>query len=160
MNKRRSMNAAIDMTPESIAFIRGGIPSEPVTTQAESLVQVHDTPEPRRQGNGAGDTVETPGAKETREPIESENFVPEKEGNERRRSKGTGRGKGVASNREEPIVGMANFLVPLTTRLSLSTAAALKRAGLEQRLYGRQPATVQEIAEEAIRAWLGEQGYL
>ncbi len=55
---------------------------------------------------------------------------------------------------------MTNLLVPLTTRLSPSTAAALKRAGLEQKLYGRQPGTVQEIAEDAIRAWLTSEGYL
>jgi hypothetical protein len=44
--------------------------------------------------------------------------------------------------------------------LSPSTAAALKRAGLEQKLYGRQPGTVQEIAEAAIRSWLEDEGYL
>jgi hypothetical protein len=56
--------------------------------------------------------------------------------------------------------GMANLLIPLTTRLTPPTATALKRAGLEQKLYGRQPGTVQEIAEEAIVGWLREQGYL
>jgi hypothetical protein len=49
---------------------------------------------------------------------------------------------------------MAKVLIPLTIRLSPSTAAALKRAGLEQRLYGRTPGTVQEIVEEAIVQWL------
>jgi hypothetical protein len=58
------------------------------------------------------------------------------------------------------MLGMANLLVPLTTRLSPSTAAALKRAGLEQKLYGREPGTVQEIAEDAIRSWLATEGYL
>jgi hypothetical protein len=51
-------------------------------------------------------------------------------------------------------------LVPLTTRLQPSTAAALKRAGLEQKLRGEQPATVQEIAEEAIQEWLRDNGYM
>ena len=56
--------------------------------------------------------------------------------------------------------GLTNLLVPLTTRLQPANAAALKRAGLEQRLKGAQPATAQEIAEEAIQFWLEENGYL
>jgi hypothetical protein len=45
-------------------------------------------------------------------------------------------------------------LVPLTTRLTLETADALRRAGLENRIHGLAPATVQEIVEEAITQWL------
>ena len=55
---------------------------------------------------------------------------------------------------------VANLLMPVTTRLQPSTYAALKRAGLEQKLYGRSPETVQEIAEEAFQMWLRENGYL
>jgi hypothetical protein len=58
------------------------------------------------------------------------------------------------------MAGMVNLLVPLTTRLTPVTASALKRAGLEQKLYGRKPSTVQEIAEEAIKSWLESEGYL
>lgn len=58
------------------------------------------------------------------------------------------------------MLGIANLLVPLTTRLQPTTAAALKRAGLEQKLRGQSPGTVQEIAEEAIQSWLRDYGYL
>ena len=40
------------------------------------------------------------------------------------------------------------------------STGGLKRAGLEQKLYGRKPSTVQEIAEEAIKSWLDTEGYL
>jgi hypothetical protein len=64
------------------------------------------------------------------------------------------------ANAEEGMAGMVNLLVPLTTRLTPVVATALKRAGLEQRLYGRKPSTVQEIAEDAIKSWLETEGYL
>ena len=64
------------------------------------------------------------------------------------------------ANVEEGMAGMVNLLVPLTTRLTPVVATALKRAGLEQKLYGRKPSTVQEIAEEAIKSWLESEGYL
>lgn len=52
------------------------------------------------------------------------------------------------------------LLVPLTTRLRASTAEALRRAYLEQRLHRRAPATQQEIVEAALAAWLAANGYL
>lgn len=61
---------------------------------------------------------------------------------------------------DEHLLGVANLLMPLTTRLQPITAAALKRAGLEQKLRGHSPGTVQEIAEEAIQNWLRDYGYL
>jgi hypothetical protein len=56
--------------------------------------------------------------------------------------------------------GMANLLIPLTTRLTPPTTTALKRAGPEQKLYGRKPSTLQEIVEVAIKLWLDSEGYL
>ena len=56
--------------------------------------------------------------------------------------------------------GMANLLIPLTTRLQPSTAAALKRAGLEQKLRGQNPAAVQEIVEIAVSEWLEQNHFL
>ena len=40
------------------------------------------------------------------------------------------------------MAGMVNLLVPLPTRLTQVVATALKRAGLEQTLYGRKPSEV------------------
>ncbi len=58
------------------------------------------------------------------------------------------------------LLRMSRRWVPLTTKLQPRTAAALKRAGLEQRLRGGEPATVQEIVEIAVADWLVDQGYL
>ncbi len=52
-----------------------------------------------------------------------------------------------------------SLLIPLTTRVTVETGAALRRASLENRLMGRSPATVQEIAELAIGEWLQREGW-
>ena len=52
------------------------------------------------------------------------------------------------------------LLVSLTTRLSPTTAEALRRASLEQRLRRRRPHTQQEIVESAVRKWLTTNGFL
>jgi hypothetical protein len=52
-----------------------------------------------------------------------------------------------------------SLLIPLTTRVTVETGAALRRASLENRLTGRTPATVQEIAELAIGEWLEREGW-
>ncbi|QDU21881.1 hypothetical protein [Urbifossiella limnaea] len=49
---------------------------------------------------------------------------------------------------------------PLTTRIRADYAAALKRASLERQLAGVEPATVQEMLEEALGPWLKANGYL
>lgn len=51
-------------------------------------------------------------------------------------------------------------LVPLTTRLTVQTAEALRRAYLQQKLAGRVPDTQQEIVEAALREWLRHHGSL
>ena len=156
INKRRPLNAAMDVSADKLAFIRGGVPgsapeqSPPIAVVSPVTEKIEEVAKPleARQQQLA--------------PIELENVVEaaaETEVQERRRTKTRSRGA-ANSTREEPMMSMANLLVPLTTRLSPSTAAALKRAGLEQKLYGRTPSTVQEIAEEAIRAWLADEGFL
>lgn len=43
---------------------------------------------------------------------------------------------------------------PISTRMRTDYQAALKRASLENQLAGREPATVQDILEQAIEPWL------
>lgn len=50
--------------------------------------------------------------------------------------------------------------VPLTTRIRLKYATALKRASLERQLAGQTPNTVQDILEQALEPWLKDRGYL
>ena len=146
--KRRTLNAAIDVSPEKLAFIRGGVPDDtsakkqdaPAGTPVQSVVQ-NISAQSQAQD----------------EPIELETVV-ETDSIERKRTRSRGRGSHAA--KDEPMAGIANLLVPLTTRLTPATAAALKRAGLEQKLYGRKPGTVQEIVENSLRLWLQGEGYI
>ena len=155
--KRRTMGAAIDVSADKLAFIKGGVPSTPVNQFIEESAPV-DAASPVAT---AVAIVPTPTvSSESTITIELEREVEEGDSTDSGRRKTRQRSKREAATRDEPMLGLVNLLVPLTTRLSLATAAALKRAGLEQKLYGRQPGTVQEIAEEAIKEWLNGQGYL
>lgn len=49
--------------------------------------------------------------------------------------------------------------VPLTTRVSPEVASSVKRASLTRQLQGKEPFYVQEIMEEALIAWLKQNGY-
>ncbi|MCA9188572.1 MAG: hypothetical protein R3E01_22115 [Pirellulaceae bacterium] len=49
--------------------------------------------------------------------------------------------------------------VPLTTRTRPEVASALKRASLQRQLAGTPPFYVQDILEEALEAWLQQNGY-
>lgn len=155
--KRRTMGAAIDVSADKLAFIKGGVPSTPVNQFMEESAPVEVAVPVAAVAPTAKAQVVSPEIPVT---IELEREVEEGESSESVRRKSRQRSKRETSMRDEPMLGLVNLLVPLTTRLSVSTAAALKRAGLEQKLYGRQPGTVQEIAEEAIKEWLNGQGYL
>ena len=61
--------------------------------------------------------------------------------------------------RSEEVI-LDHALVPLTTRLQPTTAAALRRAYLEQKLHRRTPDTQQEIIEAALQGWLKKEGFL
>lgn len=140
MAERRSLGAALDLSPEKRAFIQGGPASKktvPVTAKAappevEVSAEIHD--EPTSQVERAAQPVRRQrSGRQARAPLPQGNDV---------------------------FLGIANLLVPLTTRLQPPTAAALKRAGLEQKLRGQSPGTVQEIVEGAIQSWLRDYGYL
>lgn len=49
---------------------------------------------------------------------------------------------------------------PLTSRLRMDVADALKRASLERQLSGETPSAVQDILEDALIPWLEKHGYL
>lgn len=136
MVERRSLGAAIGMSPEKRAFIQGG-------PAVEKTAPSSPTPEPAK--------VE---GSESIPPDHSRSESPA------RRSRSRRQARTPLPRGDEPLLGIANLLTPLTTRLRPSTAAALKRAGLEQKLRGQSPGTVQDIAEEAIQHWLRDYGYL
>jgi len=137
MGNRKSLSAALELSPEKMAFIRGE-----ATASAREPESAHvSSPQPAQE-----------------QPLSA---LPEPAST--KPSGGKTVRKKVAhllSPEDESIVWIPNMLVPLTTRLQPTTAAALKRAGLEQKLRGQSPGTVQEIAEAAIQSWLRDCGYL
>lgn len=140
MAERRSL--AMSLTPEKMAFIHGApVAASPVAEPVRAAAEVPVT------------STEPPPAPADRS-VEQEELRTTRRRTTRRATRPS------IQESMQAYPGLANLLVPLTTRLQPSTAAALKRAGLEQKLRGEQPATVQEIAEEAIQEWLKENGYL
>ena len=141
MVERRSLGEAM-LTPDKLAFIHTGPPPETPKVKAKPAT----TPD--------FETDKVPEAPLVKNTERSE-VEPRRSG---RRAARHSPVQPMAAYPEYQ--GLVNLLVPLTTRLQPATAAALRRAGLEQRLRGHLPATVQEIAEEAIATWLKDAGYL
>src|SRR5262245_2675228 len=142
MANRRSLGAAAALSPEKLAFIQGTPP------------EARRSPKIEQQAVETSDTPLSPQEKTTAQVEPSMRHSPR-----RSRTEKHPRHDFSAEQREDLFPGIANLLVPLTTRLRPTTHAALRRAGLEQKLRGRHPATVQEIAEEAIQTWLKDAGY-
>ena len=138
---RRSLGAALQMTPEKLAFIKSTPEPAPITEPtievASSVVQ-QERPATMEVQSPVAEVQEKP---VTRSPRRRERIEEEEIS-------------------DEALLGMNNLLVPLTTRLQPRTAAALKRAGLEQKLRGRKPSSVQEIVEIAIQTWLRSAKFL
>ncbi|MDZ4848224.1 MAG: hypothetical protein SGI77_02935 [Pirellulaceae bacterium] len=145
-NARRSLGDALAMTPDKLAFIHGSGASTDAK-KSTSEVAADFNVEPTRAENEAETDFS---ALEPRRIDKPAPRIQRKQSKERDHYEFN----------DDAMLGMANLLVPLTTRLQPKTAAALKRAGLEQKLRGRKPSTVQEIAEAAIQNWLRNTSYL
>ena len=158
-SKRRTLDTAMDMSDEKMAFIKGGLPSIPRSEgkpmHVESQIESTASQETKVDSKySASISKSHNGEEEPNEEISAASTVPIS-----RRSRVRSSRRELA-NPDECMPGMANLLIPLTTRLTPPTATALKRAGLEQKLYGRKPSTLQEIVEVAIKLWLDSEGYL
>lgn len=133
MAERRSLGAAMEITPEKLAFIKGEAApkaSAPVPKTEEKTI---DIAVPAKQ------------AESVREP------APRAARRSNRRSSGEAPGASEV---------LDQVLVPVTIRLPHRTAQALRRAYLEQRLKHARPDTQQEIVEEALVDWLGKNNLL
>ena len=139
MGERRSIGAAMELTPEQKAFVQTGATGPKTTTPTKS------TTEPQRE-------TDLQISDKSADTTQHERRV--------RRSRSRRQAPGLLPSNNEGLLVVTNLLMQLTTRLHPTTYAALKRAGLEQKLYGRSPAMVQEIVEEAIQRWLRDYGYL
>ena len=150
-HERRTIADAMQVTPEAMAFIQGN-PTKKID------IKPKPTGVPDDLGNLAAVQDETPDDLE-QQPVEK--IQSRGQGtSDRRRTYRSNPQKQPIQNNNDLGFGLNNLLVPLTTRLQPATAAALKRAGLEQKLRGQQPSTVQEIVEIAIRGWLKQNGFL
>ena len=129
MAERRSMNEALRLTEEERAFIHG----EETSTSAKR---------------------ETAGEKDDTEPEEIPTRPSRPPSKPRKRATPPKDNDRLASSLDDGSLG--DLLVPVTTRLSLDTANALRRTCLERRLGRIRPCTQQQIIEAAVRTWLAE----
>lgn len=130
MVERRSMGAAMKLSPEKLQFITSGSAGtkiEPVEALPQVVAPTVETAEQ--------DSPAAPRSRSRRRPARSdqplEDYAP--------------RGMRWTS---------------ITTRMLPETAGALRRACLEQKLDRLRPDTQQEIVEAAVRRWLSDAGYL
>ena len=148
MANRRSLGDALALTPDKLAFIQGAT-AQAATVVAEPVIEVPDTMEPI-----------VAAAEQQREEGREEPRVLRASSRPHNRRSVRPKSDNRPTDSDMQMLGMANLLVPLTTRLQPSTAAALKRAGLEQKLRGQNPSTVQEIVEIAVSEWLEQNHFL
>jgi hypothetical protein len=101
MVNRRTMGAALEVTPEQAAFIQGGV--VPVAKPQPATI-----PEPESEG------PDTDPAK----PIAAQARNTEQAS---RRSRSRRQPRAPLPNGDEPLLGVANLLMQLTTRLSMES---------------------------------------
>lgn len=145
MAERRGMGEAMTLSPEKMAFIKGGFapgkPAEPEVPLSKSVVEPPPptaatvTSEPITETT----TATAPGRSRPRRPVPK---------SDQRQVEPIGEGF------------YGQILVPLTTRLQPRTADALRRACLEQKLARKTPNTHQEIVEIALSQWLQDHNFL
>lgn len=147
MAERRSLGAAMEISPEKKAFIEGGMTTKRPTAPPSALSKTVEV-EVRSDPKSIKPSV-PPSAVETVPETKTKPLV-------RRPSR-----RGAASPSQPDASDVLDqVLVPVTIRLPHRTAQALKRASLEQRLKHAKPDTQQEIAEQALGDWLSKWGFL
>jgi hypothetical protein len=137
LSARRSMSAALqtveDLTPAAIAFIKEGTPKPRIEKQ-ESV-----------NPSAVGDPpLERASSESHRAEIAPEEIIP------RRRTEG----------RREDFAIPVDVMVGLSFRVPVELQQGLLRMSSDRKLKRQKPWTQQEIAAEALAAWLKKQGYL
>ena len=150
----RPLNSALEMTPEKLAFIHSQQPSD--TPQA-AIAAEQTSVESSVVGTLSPEAPDADAATSAAGAIIGKSS---KQTNRRRRRTNSTKNRPMPEDLKLSDSPLQNVLVPLTTRLHAHTAAALRRAYLEQKLHGRKPETKQEIVELAIQHWLRTAGYL
>ncbi len=137
MAERRSINEALSLTPEKLAFINQDPRLEAVKEQDVATIDLDESEEKQASYDTQPGAVEPSVATTT----------------PRRQTH-------LTKNEASQPTFSSGALVPLTTRLQPETADALRRAYLGRKLDGFANATQQEIVEEALTTWLSSNGYL
>ncbi len=145
MGRHRSLNDALNLTPEKIAFINGKDSPDAPASQIDSPTTAalpSSTASSQRQLNSRRSKETQPTnsrlKKRTQDDSNSANSHPQ----------------------ELDLPHHEHYRVPITTRLLPSTADALRKAYLERKIQRRPLATQQEIIEAALQAWLREHAFL
>ena len=145
MADRRSMGAAMSLTPEKLAIHQQrldgqaspGCRQTAIEATTAKTVEVELSPDP--DANSATEDAARPSTRSGR-----------------RLSRGRSGSQGVPNADDV----LSQLWMPLTTRLQHGTAAALRRATLEQRLRHATTDTQQEIIDIAVQHWLRQHGFL
>ncbi len=137
MAERRSLEEALTFSPEKLAFIHGNSTSQPASVVAEPLQ------------SPVADAV-------LMESVNAESIPIQKPAKTPNRTNAKQIAIGPTPSTESII---SQLWVPITTRLQHRTAAALRRAHLEQRLRFAKPDTQQEIIDLAVQQWLDQNGH-
>lgn len=147
MAERRGMGQALALTPEKMVFIQGG------TGEAERPRVSTDGADPAASNGHPAEQV-----KSSPQPVASED--PDSSTTRPRRSRASAAVRTGSATPVEQEGFYGTLLVPLTTRLQPTTADALRRACLEQKLARRTPHSQQEIVELAVTQWLRDHRFL
>ena len=149
MAERRGMEAALNLTPEKMAFIQKGTATENVVFKPMAVSTTATESPPLKQGSQSVDVIPDDVPK-------TRNGSPRST-----RSRGVNANTARTQNVQPDKEGLyGELLVPLTTRLKPETADALRCACLEQKLARKTPNTQQEIIELALADWLENHGFL
>ncbi|MBX7165929.1 MAG: hypothetical protein K1X74_06230 [Pirellulales bacterium] len=134
MTARRSLDNALDISADKLAFIRGQAAKSTVTLNAP----VTSPPVPEEEAFP--------------EPVANASKPPARPRNRRADPAATGQAAVTAAYADQ-------FRVGLTVRIAPQIADALRRAHLEHKLRRQAPDTQQEIVEVALTHWLKDHGF-
>src|SRR5262245_31180552 len=143
-SERKSMSDALTLDSQKLAFIHEG--EKNVAQQRKVGAASH-----RRNENDAG---QGRGAMEQNDISKESPIDAFTDTGRMRRSKS----KFAKADLGDLPIEQSPILVPLTTRITTTTADSLRRASLELRLQRRKYAQ-QDIVESALRTWLTTHGF-
>ena len=149
-DNRRSLESALSIKPEAMAFIRGSKGEAPAAAPSEvppEKVAKQRIEKTERRGRPAAKPIEPTPDEDLPNDVLDDDPFSDPEPTRRRRP-----------SADRPPVADPRLLASLNTRISQETARNLKRAYFERKMNFQEPSTLQEIVELALREWLKRNG--